>query len=408
MSFCLARLKRKLRRGDALTLENRRARVVVDRTTGWLSEFTDKSLDRDWVDDGSRGSFGHYVYDVYSCDDILRYRRKYNRGDSQWSIDDFGKTGYPASQGRETFVPRVDSVEVERGEVRATAVCRGSNDPDSVGRYGNAAGIEWRYTLYDDEPYVDVEYELLGKPETPLAESGHVVFPLRANDPRFRINKMGSVIDPREDIARSANTLLHCCENWVDVCDDRSGLAMIPLDSPLFSIGRNAMWDFEPEYRPSGPTLFFNLYNNWWGTNFPQWVSGDLRFRFRLLPHAGDWREGEVWRTATETMNPPLCFDGRSSEREEGASLIVGDLDGMSVTAFKPAEDGDGFVLRVRDLLGVARVVPIFLSEVVAGVDLVNLIEYGGGKLEWANRDRRKIHLETRPFEAHTLKLYTG
>jgi len=194
----------------------------------------------------------------------------------------------------------------------------------------------------------------------------------------------------------------------VDVCDDRSGLAMIPLDSPLFSIGRNAMWDFEPEYRPSGPTLFFNLYNNWWGTNFPQWVSGDLRFRFQLLPHAGDWREGEVWRTATETMNPPLCFDGRSSEREEGASLIVGDLDGMSVTAFKPAEDGDGFVLRVRDLLGVARVVPIFLSEVVAGVDLVNLIEYGGGKLGWANRDRRKIHLETRPFEAHTLKLYTG
>lgn len=396
------------RGGDGIVLENERVRAVVDTSTGWLLSFFDRATEREWVGEEHRGSFGRYVYDVYSDEDILRFRGKYNRGNAQWSIDDFGKTGYPVSQSRETFSPVLDSVEVERGTDRASIVCRGVNDPESSERLGNPPRVEWRYTLHGDSARLDVEYVLHDKPETPLAESGHAVFPLQAENPQFRINKLGCVVDPRKDIVRSSNSLLYCCESWVDTQDSGSGLAVIPLDSPLFSIGRNAMWDYEPEYRPQTPTVFFNLFNNWWGTNFPQWIGGNLRYRFCLLPHAGDWRQGGIWKSATEIMAPPLSFCGELPESVEPSSLFESDLEGMSVLALKEAEEGEGYVLRLRDLLGVRREVSVELAPRVIDVETVDLLEYGDEKLCWESEGTRRVRLDTKPFEIHTLRLHTG
>jgi alpha-mannosidase len=390
---------------EALTLENAHVRLVVDRTTGWLASLVDRRSGREWVSPEHRGRFGRYVYDVYSNDDILRYRGKYNRGNAQWSIDDFGKTGYPDTQRRETFASHLDSVEVERGPDRVAVVCRGNNPGVSVERYGNPPRIEWRYTLRAGSAGLDLEYFLPDKPETPLAESGHAVFPLKAEVPDFRINKLGCVLDPLEDIVVSSGTLLHCCESWVDVHDSGAGMAVIALDSPLFSIGRNAMWDFEVAYRPEDPTLHFNLYNNWWGTNFPQWIGGELRYRFRLLPHAGDWRSGEVWKAAAEAMEPPQVFGGEFPEAGEFPPLVRNDLEGMSVVAFKRAEDKSGYVLRLRDLLGLSRAVPVELDARVTGVEAVDLLEREGRELPREDGNSRRILLETRPFEVHTLRL---
>ncbi|UUZ84216.1 hypothetical protein LJK88_11050 [Paenibacillus sp. P26] len=165
-----------------------------------------------------------------------------------------------------------------------------------------------------EDAYLDLELRLEGKEETPKAESGSLVFPLRLDNARYRINKMGGVIDPVRDVVRSSSTLLHCCEHFVDVTGDGgAGMAVVPFDTPLFFIGRNGMWDFEHEYRPEKPELHFNLFNNWWGTNFPQWTGGDFRYRYRLIPHAGDWSEAEVWKRAEEVRNAPLVLPVRDS-----------------------------------------------------------------------------------------------
>ena len=66
-------------------------------------------------------------------------------------------------------------------------------------------------------------------------------------------------------------------------------VAVYPLDTPLLAIGSCGLYEYEPEY-PQGraPELWFNLFNNMWGTNFPQWIEGDFTYRFTIRSAAPD------------------------------------------------------------------------------------------------------------------------
>jgi alpha-mannosidase len=78
---------------------------------------------------------------------------------------------------------------------------------------------------------------------------------------------------------------------------------------------------------------------------------GEQSFTYAILPHAGDWHEGGV-REEAEDLNQPLL-----------ASLVDGVAHGVvtpvkvsgipaALSALKPAEEGDGLVLRVYEPAG--------------------------------------------------------
>lgn len=47
------------------------------------------------------------------------------------------------------------------------------------------------------------------------------------------------------------------------------------------------MFTYRRQYEPHAPILYCNLFNNMWGTNFPQWMGGDYTFRFLLFGYTG-------------------------------------------------------------------------------------------------------------------------
>lgn len=385
-------------------IENDYLIIRVDRRTGWIQSLWDKKLGKEWIDEHSENGFGQYVYDIYSNQEITRYLKKYAYRFYDWGVHDFGKTDYPESQERLTFTTnRVDVRIMDEGH-SVSILCSAISEAETVEAYGNAAKIEWSYTLAVDAPYLDLDYALHDKQETPLAESGHIVFPLKLERPQFSINKLGSVVNPVTDTIRSSSTLLHCCEHFVDISNGFAGMAIIPQDSPLFFIGRNGMWDFEHDYKPEKPELHFNLFNNWWGTNFPQWSGGELRYRFRLVPHAGDWREGEVWKIAQETMHRIIAAPVQGTGGRPALELLPAGLDGMAVSTLKIAENGEGFILRLRECTGERRSVEIVLPEEVKELRITNLLEQDA---EIVAISQHRYQLYTKPFEVHTLRLVT-
>lgn len=285
---------------------------------------------------------------------------------------------------------------------------------------GNPAMVARTITLREGEPWVDLEYRLTGKEESPLLEAGHVVFPFAARRPRYAINKTGAVVDPSTDIVRGANRLLSTCERWVDVEDGRAGMLVIPFDSPLFSIGSPAIERYDGEALPGAPVLHFNLFNTQWGTNFPQWIGGDLRFRFRLIPHAGDWREAKAWILGAAAMQPPACIavDAAAPPVPSPRGILMNEREDLETVVFKRAERGEGFILRLRDPTGRGgrRGIRLRLPDLAVGGTSTGVPTPAAVLCTLTERELRPIpltaipggvalSLDLRPFEIVTLKL---
>jgi alpha-mannosidase len=307
-------------------------------------------------------------------------------------------------------VPGRFRLTAETGERSATLTLTGANDEESVRLYGNAANAALSVTLYADDPYIDLTFRLAGKPETPFVEAGHLSFPIRLPNARYAVHKLGQVVDPARDIVDNANHALYCSDRWVDVSDGEKGLAVIPLDTPLFSIGEKGILSFRRTYRDHEPVLLFNLFNNSWGTNFPQWIGGDFEFRYRLLPHKGDWREGGVAGFAEEAFAPLLGWTTETKAKSAAVSspasgtacrFVVED-DGMELLCLKPAENGDGFIMRLHDVKGVERQVRFKRESPVRSVERCGLLENVQETMEPENDT---YSFTTKPFEVHTFRI---
>ena len=57
----------------------------------------------------------------------------------------------------------------------------------------------------------------------------------------------------------------------------------------MMAIGSSGLYEYEPEFpKNRRPELWFNLFNNMWGTNFPQWIEGDFHYHFTIRSNRPD------------------------------------------------------------------------------------------------------------------------
>jgi alpha-mannosidase len=359
-------------------LENDILRVEVDPQSGGIVSLYDKVRGREWVDARRGEPFGGYRYDLYSASDIAEFLRAYGTIFQDWFLHDFGKVGYPektphvTAYARDfslTKVPRAgwdDGILLEGGRLRASA-----------GPAGEALlpeqGISILISLSENTIHLD--YTIKGKAATPLAESAMVPFPLQLPKAAFALGQMGSVIDPARDIREGANRHLWCVDRWVDASDGRVGMAVMPRDMPLVSIGDPGIYRFSTDHVPTEPTIYSHLFNTQWGTNFPQWLEGDFSFRVTLWPHYDDWRAEVVnlWR-----MHDPgrqfHYFDTRDMQLEgaRGVYDLGIKTDEWSVVqGVRPRHDGLGLIMRLWDAHGTHRFASLRIYETYAPVKRV-------------------------------------
>ena len=67
-----------------------------------------------------------------------------------------------------------------------------------------------RVTLYAGQPWLDLEWSITNKTPDPWPEGGWLCFPLRADDPSFRLARLGGIVDPAKDLVRGSNHELFC------------------------------------------------------------------------------------------------------------------------------------------------------------------------------------------------------
>nr|AIA13163.1 Glycosyl hydrolases family 38 C-terminal domain protein [uncultured bacterium] len=359
--------------GQQNAIENTYLRVEVDPASGGIVSLVDKRTGREWVDKTSNEPFGGYRYDIYSAGDIAEFMRAYGLFFQDWFVQDFGKAGYPEDSTHITAYARDFEVKKSRlGDVQTLCLSGGkvtTSDSGYVALPEQVVSI--RLSLADDSPYLDIEYNIEGREATPLAESTVVPFPLNLPKASFRLGQVGSVIDPARDIAAGANRNLWCAD-WIDASDDRVGMAVMPVDMPLVSVGNTGIYRFEPERVPTESVIYAHLWNTQWGTNFPQWLEGDFSFRIRLVPHIGDWRHVNVWLYKPGADNSFLSTWGQTADAKQLPLAIEQD---MQVLAVRPKHDGQGMIVRLWDRLGIHRLAKMKIGGPIAKVWRCDLME---------------------------------
>lgn len=356
-------------------VENQYFKLTFDPVNGSLSSVYDKVNQREWIDKTSKYGFSQYLNERFSNDEVLAYNKAYNTQHGGWAYDDMSKTGLNTPQYKN--VPHKDTVaknlaiSYEENGNSVTAVMKGSAINDLY------SGLELRVTLYGDQNYIDIDYAVDNKVVDPWPMADWLTFPFAIQNPEYRLYRLGGVLDPKKDIVKDTQVNNMALDGGMMIYgSDGKGIALCSNDAPLVSIGKPGIWKFDKganAFQPEKPTVFLNLFNNQWDTNYPTWNGGDWSASVRLWSISSADYEKSLVTPSKEVRSPLLgayseVKDGTAITTKEGVALSK---KGIEVTAFGPNIDGDGTILRLWEQSGKDQSVTVTLPKELKATKVV-------------------------------------
>ena len=159
-----------------------------------------------------------------------------------------------------------------------------------------------------------------------------------------------------------------CAHRWMDLAEPGFGVALL----------NDCKYGHSCHGQVMGLTLL----------RAPKWPDpaadrGEHEFCYSLMPHGGDWRAAGVDREA-EALNTPLAVHGQIDSRVlpgaeplEWSPVSIGTTGSASLTvsAIKPAEDGEGVVVRLVETHGGRGLATINWRVPASVVEPVDLLE---------------------------------
>jgi alpha-mannosidase len=293
-------------RATDTTLENEHFIVEIDPATGWLSRLLDKRTGVDLAGGGAHAVVLDDRSDTWGHG-VLRY-------------DD-------VAGAFECTSVRL----VEHGPVRAMI--------RTESRFGSSTLTE-DVVLGAAATFVEVRAVLDWREQLRMLKL-RVPTSVDADRATFEV--------PYGHLERAANGDEQPAQAWVDVSDGRAGLSVVN-DSKYghdvqggdigITAARSPVYAWHHPRELDDPTGRYEYLDQ-----------GRQEFTYRLVPHAGDWREAGTVRIAAELNQPPftLIESYHSGELPPSGSFLSDGGGEVVVTVLKRSEDDDALVVRAYD-----------------------------------------------------------
>jgi alpha-mannosidase len=370
------------------TLESRWYRVELDPDSGTVRSIYDKQLQKELVSQNSAYRFGQYLY-VSGGDkepnSILQYRVVSPKPELQI---------HAAAHGR--------LVSVERTAYGWRARLESSAE--------NTPRIDTEIRLFDNEKKIEF-VEDVRKDKVLTKEAVYFAFPFAMSHPQFQYEIQNGVVDPSKDMYPGAGHEWFSVQHWVSVQQDGISGTVMPLDTPLVTLGDINRGEWPTEFGQRPGNIFAYAMNNYWHTNYRAAQGGDFHFRY-VVTSAASTDTAALSREGWEEMTPFETDEIRSQDQAlelprpldgKQASFLTIDDPNLVLDTWKPAEDGDGTILRMIDLGGTARTVSIStpLLKIQKAFE-TDAVERNQSELEV--RDD-KVQVQVHPHEIVTIRL---
>jgi alpha-mannosidase len=336
---------------SAGAIENQFFRLKADAARGGLVSLVDLKTGRELVAAKDENGFAAYLHERFASTNVQAFMKSYSRMQTGWALNDFGKPGMPGPDQMPyaAFTLTNWTVTVQTSALAKTVILH-SADAAPL-----AKAVTLKYTLYDSQPYLDVEWIVEDKTPNPIPEGGWICLPFNIERPQFQLARLGSLIDPAKDIIDGGNRHLLCLNSGMTVTGrDGFGVGLCPLDSPLVSLDEPGLWKFSLHYTPKRARVFINLYNNQWDTNFPLWQDGSWNSRVRLWVVRGGDAEKNLITPAWEAREPLVaaCANGPRGQLPVTKTGLQLSRRGVLVTNFGPDPYSGKTLLRVWEQAG--------------------------------------------------------
>jgi alpha-mannosidase len=325
-------------------IESRFYRVGLDPASGSIRSIYDKELNKELVDSQSPWHFGQYIY-VSGGDEepnsILQYRAVSPKPELHPHVAQHG---------------RLISVEQTPWGWRAELASVAENTPE----------IHTEIRVYDGEKKIELVEEIDKKSEL-KKEAVYFAFPFAMTHPQFHYEIQNGVVDPAKDMYPGAGLEWFSIQHWISVQQDGMSATVMPLDAPLATFGDINRGEWPTEFGQRTGSIFSYVMNNYWHTNYRAAQGGHFRFRYVITSAArteADVLSRMGWEEATpleqdqirpqdKALDLPRPLNGNE------ASFLSIDDPSLLLDTWKPAEDGNGTILRFIDLGGGPRTVTI-------------------------------------------------
>ncbi len=373
--------------GEAQIPSTSRAAHADEKTIALYNEYYDLRID-------AQGEISR-LYDMRAERDVLAPGQTGNQliayedrplDFDAWDIDLFyEEKAYP--------VRAVTSMRIiEEGPVRATI---------EIIRPYLSSSITQRISLWRNSPRIDIATEIDWHEHQTLLKAA---FPLAINSTRATYEiQFGNVERPTHrntswDMARFEV----CAHRWIDLSEGGYGISLLNDSKYGHDVHDNVV---RLTLLKSG--VFPDAHAD----------EGLHRFTYSLLPHVGDWREAQSVQHAYELNVPVVCVAGQKKATSlpivsatdisrspiyRGTSFIQVDCTHVIVETVKPAEDGDGLIVRLYEAHNQRGRATLTFATSILSVQECNLLEEPINDVSYQGNT---LSFQVRPFEIKTFRL---
>lgn len=227
-------------------------------------------------EDSCRYLLGDFVYQVFDAAEARRCFERYNRDfetTAQWAEPDFSKPG----------LQHVKNLQGQQASYRVRSACVKGNSlqvmlaapEEAAQRFGAPRTVCLTYTF---EGQISLTLEWFDKDASRIPEGVFLGFSAQGvSKEEVRVEKLGLPVNPYR-ICPGGNTRLHAV----------TGLQVGPMavqshHAPVLSVGGAYLYDVEETVGAPENGMYYLLWNNRWGTNFPLWYGDNARFDFTVM-----------------------------------------------------------------------------------------------------------------------------
>jgi alpha-mannosidase len=330
-------------------LENKFYKLVIDKSTGSISNLFDKELNQELAD-------GQNIYDIgQPVHETLNDRRQ--------------------MKPTQTTISNVKVNAGTNGPVWESVKIAMDLDGFEKGKEGSPKGIEVEVRLYKNVKKVEFKY-LARKLIITDPEALYIAFPFSLPDSRIVFETIGGTLTQGQQLPGTSSDW-NAAQNFVSVRGKKGQIIIVSNEIPLWQFSDFNLSKFE-RYPKKGKTWLYSwVMNNYWNTDRPIYQVGDFDWSYQITS-TSDTSNTFATKYAWGLRNPfPTRTLPSGANELNSASMetlkISGSPNAMLVNSRPAFKEKGTILLHFREIEGLAAEVK--LSSSVPGQTIKRMVE---------------------------------